>query len=134
MADQIEQGLRTKPLQAEGLQGEVREFLNRELLPLLRDARAIVNRRFGRDVSISDHYFVQVRDETIFVDASGGAVNVILPSSVGWRRTLYIVLAAGSSMNLVAATGETLDGASGSTAFMASVTLRPQQGIGFWTV
>lgn len=132
MADQVEQALRDKPLRGEGLAFEVREFLNRELLPLLREARAILNRRFGRDVVVTEEYTVQTRDETVFVDASGGSFTVTLPSVDGWRRTLYLVLTDGASYTLAPADGELLDGGAAATV-SSSLTLRPGT-TGFWSV
>lgn len=134
MSDQIDKGFRDKPLAFEWPSNlsDVKEFLNRELIPVVSQLRAIVNRRFGRDVEVSSDYEVQLRDETLFINATT-TLTITLPAAESWRRTLYLVLIDGSSYTLAPASGELLDGASGSTVISANTVLRPDNTRpGFW--
>lgn len=135
MTDQITRGLRDKPLEAAagGRWAELREYLNRELSPVVSQARDIINRRFGRDVEVSADYAVEVRDETIFASTAGGSFTVTLPAAADWRRTIYVVIVDGAGCTLAPASGELLDGGSGSTVITANTVLRPDNTRpGFW--
>lgn len=135
MSDQIERALREKPLSV-GLDNttlrvkELLEFLNREVLPVLREARAIINRRFGQVQSVDDDYSFTQRDEMVF--CSVASKTMTLPDPALRRGVLYVVNTSGAGTVTVDAVTGNVDGAS-------SVTVSTGAGFvsddtGWWSV
>lgn len=99
----------TRPLRED----DMVERLNREVIPVVRATRGAFNRRHGNLVEATENYIVHEDDEAVLVDATAGAVDVILPLALGWQRELKVkkVDSSGNAVSVLGSDGDTIDGA-----------------------
>jgi hypothetical protein len=106
--------------------------INREIVPLLRTVRNVINARFGRtvtpDFSAGNQYIVEKNDEAILADASLGAVSVVLPPPSFFATRRVVVKKIDTNVTTVTVftggAGATIDGAASAVipAFPGSLT------------
>lgn len=126
----IERALSERQVKADG--SDVPPFLNKELIPLVRDIRTALNAQGGSltnvaIVSTTTNYTIV--DETILIYTGTGGSTIALPSAAvdgSNGRARYVVNNGTGTATIAATTGETVnDGASFSLRQSEAVILIP---------
>lgn len=89
------------------------EFMNRELVPVIREMRTSINRRDGGWVAITEDYIATLDDQFIKADCTAGIVTVTLPDAASCQsRVWYFFKTDGSAnqLRVVPPTGQLISG------------------------
>lgn len=104
----VSQSISAKAVESGGLL----EAVNREILPLLREMRRVLNVVAGDSSSITEDYTAKLYDRRLFVDATDAAVTVTLPSADDSDGYSFFVKKTDVSANAVTvSSADDIDGA-----------------------
>lgn len=135
MAQRVRRAVRTF-FQGDGLAPELREMLNRELLPVVRDLREAHNLSVGPvSATVTADTILDEESQYWIVDASAGVVTLTLPSASEWKLPIHIKrINAGSNVVISPDGSDTIDGASSRslTSQYESVTLVSDENATWW--
>lgn len=108
----VDKNLRERPLTRTENE-ELREFVNRELVPMNLELRRETNRLGGNKRAVSATGDILRTDRVLYVDASAGAVTLTLPPAADVDEHAFLIFKTDSSANevtVVSQTGETISG------------------------
>lgn len=121
----------------EGL-APLRNYLDRELGAVLRQARNVINSRFGSLVTLSDAsfpYTVKLDDEVLIATVLGTPKIMFLPDPRGYWRHLVVKKTGAGDIELTPPAGVLIDGLSAYTLTGAGSFVRVlSDQSNFWTV
>jgi len=107
----VKQTLRNLPLSPQKWQ-DLALVVNREIVPVIREAVQRFNERHGTTVITASDYTVADPVETVIATA---AITVTLPAVSGWKRYLTLV-ANGGNITIATAGSDTNNGPSSVTS------------------
>lgn len=121
MAVLIDANVRDRPAGGKKDVESIGVVLDREVTPVLRQARKIINDRIGSLVKVTADYTVAPGIQVVLCDCTAGAITVTLPNPS--RTTMRIgvkkIDSSGSAVT-VSSSGATIDGAASATLSAAN--------------